>query len=92
MYELNKKLAIARERGYMFNQINNFKVKICSFLSNIKIHHHFRLGALLLHRLSFRKQSQNRDYIQSFSNDRRNPFHFACRKWYCYKNPQYNMV
>ena len=24
MYELNKKLAIARENGYKFNQINNF--------------------------------------------------------------------
>ena len=26
----------------------------------------------------FIKISQNRDYIQTFCNDRRNPFHFAC--------------
>ena len=27
MYELNKKLSIARQRGYIVNQINNFKIK-----------------------------------------------------------------
>ena len=25
---------------------------------------------------------QNRDYIQTHCNDRRNTFHFACRQWY----------
>ena len=25
--------------------------------------------------------SQNREYVQSHCNDRRNPFLFACRKW-----------
>ena len=33
----------------------------------------------------------NRDYIQTHCNDRRNTFHFACRQWYSYNNPQYNM-
>ena len=27
VYELNKKLSIARERGFIFNEINNFKNK-----------------------------------------------------------------
>ena len=27
LYELNKKLTLARERGFIFNQINNFKKK-----------------------------------------------------------------
>ena len=40
----------------------------------------------------FRKFPQNRDYIQTFCSDRRNPFHFACRQWYLYNNPQCNMV
>ena len=31
----------------------------------------------------------NRDYIQTFCNDRRNPFHFGCRQWYSYNNPQF---
>ena len=26
-------------------------------------------------------------YIQTPCNDRRNPFHFACRQWYSYNNP-----
>ena len=40
MYELNKKLTVARERGYLFNHINCFKIKIYSNLSNINIHYH----------------------------------------------------
>ena len=87
MFELNKKLAIARERGYIFNQINNFKIKIYSNLSYINIHYHLRLGAPPLHRQFFIKISKNRDYIQTHCNDRRNTFHFACRQWYSYNNP-----
>ena len=37
MYELNQKLAIARGNGFIFNQINNFKLKIFSNLSHINI-------------------------------------------------------
>ena len=87
MYELNKKLSIARGNGFKFNQINNFKIKTYSNLSNINIHYHLRLGAPPLHRQFFIKISQNRDYIHTFCNDRRNPFHFACRQWYSYNNP-----
>ena len=78
MYELNKKLAIAREKGYIFIQINFY----------INIHYHLRLGASPLHRQLFIKLFKNRDYIQTHCNDRRNPFHFACRQWYSYNNPQ----
>ena len=81
MYELNKKLSLARERGFKFNQINNFKLKIYSNLSNINIHYHLKLGASPLHRQFFRKISKNRDYMQTPCNDYRNPFHFACHQW-----------
>ena len=87
MYELNKKLAIARGNGFIFNQINKLTIKIYSLLSNINIHYHLRLGAPPLHRQFFIKISQNRDYIQTHCNDRRNPFHFACRQWFSYNNP-----
>ena len=50
MYELNQKLAIARERGFKFNQINHFKIKVYSNLSNIKLHYHLKLGLPPLHR------------------------------------------
>ena len=26
-------------------------------------------------------------YIQTYCNDHRNIFHFACRQWYSYNNP-----
>ena len=87
MYELNKKLTIARENGFIFNQINKLTIKILSNLSHIKIHYHLRLGASPLHRQFFKKLAQNRDYIQTHCNDRRNTFHFACRQWYSYNNP-----
>ena len=92
MYELNQKLAIARQIGFIFNHINKLTRKICSNLSHINIYYHLRLGASHLHRQFFMKTSINREYIQTFCNDRRNPFHFACRQWYLYINPQCNMV
>ena len=32
----------------------------------------------------------NRDSIQTYCNDRRNTFHFACRQWYTYMNSNKN--
>ena len=32
--------------------------------------------------------SQNPEYVQTHCNDRNNPFHLACRKWYLYNDPQ----
>ena len=87
MYELNKKLSIARENGFIFNQINKFKIKILSNLSHINIHYHLRLGTSPLQSQFFKKLAQNRDYIQTHCNDINNPFHFACRQWYSYNNP-----
>ena len=37
LYELNKKLTVARQRGYIFNQIKKPTIKIYSNLSNINI-------------------------------------------------------
>ena len=88
MYELNQKLAIARGIGFIFNRINKLTIKIYSNLSHINIHYHLRLGTSPLHRQFSIKILQNSDYIQTFCNDRRNPFHFACRQWYSYNNPQ----
>ena len=87
MYEINKKLTLTRQRGFNFIQLNKLTIKIYSNLSNINIQCHLRLGASPLHRQFFIKISQNRDYIQTHCNDRRNPFHFACRHWYSYNNP-----
>ena len=80
-YELNQKLGSARGKCFIFNQINNFDIKIYSNLSNKNIHFYLRLGLPPLHRQFFIKTSQNKDYIQTHCNDRRKPFHFACRQW-----------
>ena len=86
-YGLNKKIKNARRNGFIFNQINIFKIKILSNLSHINIHYHLRLGASPLHRRFFINLLKNRDYIQTHCNDYRNTFHFACRQWYLYNNP-----
>ena len=36
----------------------------------------------------FRRKSQNRGFIQTFCNDRKIAFPFACRQWYSNKDPQ----
>ena len=87
MYELNQKLTLAKQRGFKFNHINKLTIKIFSNLSNINIQYHLKLGASPLHRQFFRKISKNRDYIETHCNEINNPFHFACRQWYSYNNP-----
>ena len=87
LYELNKKLTIARGNGYIFYQINKLTIKIFSNLSNINIHYHLRLGTSPLHRHFFKRIARNRVYIQTHCNNRRNAFHFALRQWYSYNNP-----
>ena len=89
LYELNKKLTLARERGFKFNQINKLTIEIYSNLSNINIHYHLLLGTSLLHRQLFENLLKNRDYIRTHCNDLNNRFHFACRQWYEYNNPGY---
>ena len=74
----------------MFIQINKFKLKIHSNLSSKNIHYYLKLRVAMGHRLFFRRISQNKEFIQTFCNDRRNPFHYACRQWYSYNNPQYS--
>ena len=87
MYELNKKLTLARERGFIFNQINKLTKKIYSNLSNINIHYYLKLRIPIMHRLFFIKLAHNRNYIQTRCYDLNNRFQFACRLWYSYNIP-----
>ena len=82
MYEINKNLAIARERGFKFYQINKLTIKIISYLQSINICYYLKHRIPMCHRLFFRRISQSKEYIENFCNDINNPFHFACRKWY----------
>ena len=82
MYESNKKVAIARERNFIFNQINKLTIKIYSNLQSINICYFLKHRIPICYRLFFRRISINKEYIENFCNDSNNPFQFACTKWY----------
>ena len=80
LIEINKKLAIARENGFNFNQINKLTIKIKGNLQCINICYYLKHRIPMCHRLFFRRISQSKEYIENICNDINNPF--ACRKWY----------
>ena len=67
---------------------NNFKINIYSNLSNINIYYYLKLRIPIMHRQFFKIIPENPEYVQTHCNDRRNPFHFACRKRYSYNKQQ----
>ena len=81
LYELNNKLTVARQNGFMFNQINNLSLNFYSHLRYINIRYYLKFQIPMCHRQFFRVISQNREYVDNFCNDLNNPFHFACQKW-----------
>ena len=81
LYELNKKLTIARQRGFILNQINKLSIKIYSHQRYINISYYLKHRFPIMHRQFFKILSRNRDYVQTHCNDRNNPFHFACQTW-----------
>ena len=80
LYQLNGNVTLAREKTFIFNQIKNFEKIIYSNLSHINIHYYLKLRIPMCQKRFFRKLAQNHEYIQLYCNDRRNPFHFACRQ------------
>ena len=81
LYELNKKLTIARQRGFRFLHKNELTIKIYSHQRYINISYYLKHRIPIMHRQFFKILSRNRDYVQTHCNDRNNPFHFACRAW-----------
>ena len=81
LYELSKKLKNARQKGFIFNQINKSAIKICSNLSIKIIQYYLKLRIPIMHRQFFEILSQNKENVERFCGDRNNHFHFACRKW-----------
>ena len=86
-YGLNKKIKNARQNGFIFNQINNFKIEVYSNISCMNIDYRFKITTPppILYKF-FKHLLKNRDYVRNYCNDYRNPFHIACRQWYSYKN------
>ena len=81
LYELNIELTIARQRGFILNQINKLTIKIFSHQRYINISYYLKHRIPIMHRQFFKILSRNRDYVQTHCNDRKNPFHFACQIW-----------
>ena len=86
-YSLNKKIKNARQNGFIFNQINYFKIEIYSNISCMNIDYRFKITTPppLVYTF-FKHLLKNRDYVRNYCFDYRNPFHIACRQWYLYKN------
>ena len=82
LYELKEKLKIAQQRGFSFNQKNKLTNKMYSSLSNINIVFYLKFPIPKMHRQFFKMLSQDPDFIQTFGNNRNNPFHFSIRKWF----------
>ena len=80
-FELNKKLTLARQRGFRFLHINELTIKIYSHQRYINISCYLKHRIPIMHRQFFKILSQNRDYVQTHCNDRNIPFHIACQKW-----------
>ena len=81
LFEINKKLTVARQNGFVFNLINTLKIKIYSHLRYINIRYYLKYQKPMCHGKFFRVISQNRDYVENFCNDLENAFHFACQNW-----------
>ena len=68
MYELNKKLTLARKRGFKFNQINNFTIKFYTPLSHKYIHRYYKFPCPILARQILKIMCRNPETIQTISN------------------------
>ena len=68
MYELNKKLTLARKRGFKFNQINKFTIKFFTPLSHKYIHCYLKFPCRILVRKILKIMCRNPETIQTISN------------------------
>ena len=59
LYELNKKLKVARPNGFTFNQENKLTIKLYSPLRYININYYLNFPMPLSQRQCFRKISHN---------------------------------
>ena len=80
-FDLKNKLTLARQRGFRFLQITKLTVKIYSHQRYINISYYLKHRFPIRHRQFFKILSQNRDYVQTYCNDKNYPFHFACQIW-----------
>ena len=59
LYDFNKKITVARQTGFLINQINELTIKIYSNLSNINSRYYLKHRTPIMHRHFFKIFSQN---------------------------------
>ena len=82
LYDLNNKLKVARERGFIFVHINKLTIKIFSRQRYKTKRYYLKHQIPIMHRQFFKIMSQSKHYVYNFCDDRNNPFHFTCQKWF----------
>ena len=60
LFELNKKLTVARQKGFVFNQLNKLTIKTYSNLQSINICYYIKFRIPMCPRLFCRRISQNK--------------------------------
>ena len=80
MYELNKKIKVARQRVFIFNEKVKLTIKVFSILSSMNIRYYLKIRIPIKHRKFFGIFSQNPECVQTYSNNGNNAIHFALRK------------
>ena len=68
MFELNKKLTLARQRKFKFNQINKLTIKFYTPLSQNNIYRYLKFQCPILVRQIIKIKSRNPESIQRFCN------------------------
>ena len=68
IFYLNKKLKIARQKGYKFNKINKLIIKFYDHLSQNNIHIYYKFHCPLLMRQILKIMSRDYESIQRISN------------------------
>ena len=66
LIELNKKLNVGRQNGFMFKQINKLTKKFYSHKRFINTSYYLTSQIPMCHRQFFRVISQNREYLEKF--------------------------
>ena len=80
LFEINKKLTVDRQNGFIFNRIKTIKIKFYSHLRYINIRYYLKSQIPMCRRQFFRVISQNREYVENFCNGMEKPFSFCMSK------------
>ena len=68
IFYLNKKLSIARQRGFIFNKINRLTIKFYNNLSQTNTHNYYKFQCPILMRQILKIISRDYNCFQNFCN------------------------